>query len=231
MGLFSKKTSGASAKSALSKPSDAREEEFDTRQLLVAMNKRLLSATVMSCGAVLIAVVAVAGLTPIKEVRPYVVRVDDKTGAVQVSRQDEATAFKPGWIHRQFFLRRWAEDLFVINRVLTVQVTDPRAQQFLRGQNAIAQFDAFRKSDATYDRLAKDPSLVRDVEIESLTPVAGTSNSAVATIKLTTRLGGKSLDERRVVTMFWIEIPPKTQEEAVTNPLGIYITDFRVSVG
>lgn len=240
MKLFAKKSTpgrsqsssqeaAVSSRGPLRAPDSAAQREFDTRQMLAAMNAKLLTATTIAVGAALAAVAAVAMLAPLKEVRPYVVKVDDKTGDVRVSERDDVRAFKPQWIHRAFFLRRWVEDLFTINRVLTTQVTDPRAQQFLRGQNAIAQFDAFRKSDATYERLAKDPALVRDVVVESLVPVAGTEGSAVATVRLTTRSGGQSLVERRTVTMFWIEVTPKTQEEAATNPLGLYITDFRVS--
>lgn len=209
------------------KPSDAKATEFDTRQLLAETNRKLLMASIVSGVTALAAVMAVVGLTPLKQSVPYIVTAAP-TGEVKVVAT-ETGRFEPQWIHKEYFLRQWISDLFTINRTLTVQITDPRAQAFLRGNTAIAQFDAFRKADQTYERLAKNPGLVRDVEIESLAPVAGSNNGAVATVKLTTRNGEMVQVEKRLVTVFWVEIPPKNRDEALVNPIGLYITDFKIS--
>jgi hypothetical protein len=62
-----------------------------------------------------------------------------------------------------------------------------------------------------------------------LAPVAGSNNGAVATVKLTTRSGETVQVEKRLITVFWVEIPPRTRDEALVNPIGLYITDFKIA--
>lgn len=220
---------GKKGREMLRKPTDLRSEEFDTRQMLLTVNRRMQKAAIMSAGAALAACVAVLALLPLKKAVPYIVTVNKTTGEVSVPSQDAAVAFNPSWINKAFFLRRWIEDLFTINQYLTVQITDPRAQAFLRGANAIAEFKAFRAEDQTYIRLAKDPTLVRNVKVEDLTPIAGTKNGAVANVELTTIQGGQTTVEHRLITLYWVIIPPQTPEDARINPIGIYVTDFKIS--
>jgi type IV secretory pathway component VirB8 len=213
----------------LTKPTDVRDEEYNTRQMLLNVNRRMQVATVSAALAALAACGALVMLMPLKQTVPYVVNVNRTTGEVTVPQQQSWEKFDPDWMTVSFFLRRWVSDLFTINRYLTAQITDPRAQEFLRGTNAIAEFKEFRAQDQTYLRLAQDPTLVRNVTVKSITPIAGTKNGALADVELTTISGGVSKVEHRLVTLYWIILKPDNPKDAEQNPLGIYITDFRVS--
>jgi len=211
------------------KPTDVRDEEYDTRQMLLNVNRRMQRATIASALAAMTACGALVALMPLKQTVPYVVNVNKTTGEVSVPSQSDWQQFTPNWLSESFFLRRWVSDLFTINQYLTVQITDPRAQAFLRGPNAIAEFKSFRDVDQTYLRLAKNPTLVRNVTVKSLTPIAGTKNGAVADVDLTTISGGTTTTEHRLVTLYWVILKPTDMADAKDNPIGIYITDFRVS--
>lgn len=211
-------------------PTDVRDEEYDTRQMLLNVNRRMQRAVVASSLAAVAACGALLLLMPLKQTVPYVVDVNKTTGEVTVPAQSEWAEFKPDWAIESFFLRRWVSDLFTINQY-TMQTTDPRAQAFLRGSNAIAEFKAFREQDQTYTRLAQNPTLVRNVTVKSLTPIAGTNNGAVADVELTTLSGGNKTVDHRLVTLYWVILKPSDVSEARDNPVGIYITDFRISNG
>lgn len=132
-------------------------------------------------------------------------------------------------MEKSVFLHRWVEDLFAINQYTTVNITNPRAQALLRGQNALAEFNQFRFDDQTLQRLVSDPSLTRDVVVSELTQVAGTSNAAVANVQLTTNQGGQRKVESKLITINFVILPQTDLKEAAVNSIGIYVTDFKIS--
>ncbi len=210
-------------------PIPAKDDEFNTRELLLKLNRRLSSVAVAVGGGVIVLSLTIFVMMPLKRSVPYVVHVNNETGEVFVPQQQVVTQFTPSWANEAFFLRRWLSDLFTINQYLTVQRDDPRAREFIRGRNAIAEYKQFREEDQTFDRLAKDPTLVRDVRVTALTPIAGTKNGAVAEVTLTTRSGGQTTVEHKLVTMYFVLLTPTDQQEIIRNPIGIYITDFKIT--
>lgn len=210
-------------------PIPAKDDEFNTRELLLKLNKRLSSIAVVVGGGVVVLALTIFVMMPLKKSIPFVVHVDNATGEVSVPQQQVMAQFTPTWANEAFFLRRWLSDLFTINQYLTVQQYDPRAREFIRGQNAIAEYAQFRAEDQTFDRLAKDPTLVRDVRVTALTPIAGTKNGAVAEVTLTTRSGGQVKIEHKLVTLYFVVLNPTDPQEIVRNPIGIYITDFKIT--
>jgi type IV secretory pathway component VirB8 len=210
-------------------PNKLPDGELDTRKgyahALGSMSKVAMATSV----AAVCVSLAMMFMMPLKREVPYVVQVNKTTGEVTVPPNQVAEAFNPTWANEAFFLRRWLVDLFTINRYLTVQVYDPRAQAFLRGQNAIAEYQSFRAEDQTFERLVKDPTLIRNVSVDDLTPVAGTRNGAVASVTLTTISGGQTTTQKLLVTLYFALISSTDRAEIDQDPIGIYITDFKIS--
>ena len=213
----------------LSPMSSVARAEFDMRETLLGVNRRLQRAVILSCGAALTASAALMLAMPLKKVVPYVVNVNTTTGEVTAPRQQMSEHFEPAWANESFFVRRWIEDMLTISQHTTVNINAPRAQEFLRGSTAIAEYQNFRASDHTFERMAADTNMVRTIKIENFTPIAGTKNGAVANVTLTTIAGGMTKSSNILLTVYWVILPPQGPEDIDRNPIGLYITDFKVS--
>ena len=208
-------------------PIPVKEEDLSTRQLLLNLNKRLSFATIFLGAAVAGLGVAFSALLPLKETKPYIIEVA-RDGSAVVPAQTEAVAYNPSFDSLTFFLRRWVVDAFTINQYSTVKTLDPRARSFLRGENALGAYRDFLSSDGKFVRMAQDPQMLRDVEILTTTPVAGTDNALIFDVRLVTRAAGVAKEERRMVTVYYEIFPPKNRRDVEINPLGIFVTDFKV---
>lgn len=215
----------------LKSPIPVKDEALGTRELMLTLNKRLAAAAI--AGAVASAMMAgvVVALFPLKESVPYVIEVNKADGSASVPVQTPAIKYNPEFDTVAFFMRRWVQDAFIINQYSTVQTLDPRARLFLRGANAIGVYNDFLKTDQKFELMAKNPTLTRDVEVLAITPIAGTQNGLVADIKLTTRLGGSVQEDRRLVTIYYEIFPPQNRKDVEANPIGIFVTDFKVGGG
>ncbi len=209
-------------------PTDVREEVFDTRQVLLNVNRRMQTAVVASAIAAASAAGSLLFLMPLKKTIPYVIEVNRTTGAVVVPQQQPMAGFLPDARVKLYFVREWIENLLSINQY-TFGTTDPEAQFFLRGKNAIAEFRAFREQDGTYSILTKNPGAVRKVSIQGVTPVAGTQNGVVAQVQTTMLVDGRETTQDWLLTVYWAFIPPQTREDVLKNPIGLWIVDFKVS--
>lgn len=212
-------------------PIPVKDEALGTRELVLTLNKRLASAAIMSAVASVAMALVVVSLFPLKETKPYIIEVNKADGAAYVPPQIEAAKYEPKFDTIAFFLRRWVQDAFTINQYSTVQTLDPRARLFLRGANVIGAYNDFLKTDGKFEKMAADPTLTRDVEIVSVTPIAGTANGALVDTRLTTRAGGTAKEERKLITVYFELFPPENRRDVETNPIGIFVTDFKVGVG
>lgn len=208
-------------------PIPVKDEALGTRELVLMLNKRLAVAAVASAVASVAMAATLFSLFPLKETKPYIIEVA-KDGSAYVPPQAPAAEYKPQTATIEFFLRRWVTDAFTINQYSTVQTLDPRARLFLRGTNAIGAYNDFMRADGKFERMAADPALVRDVEVVSVTPIAGTTNGVIIDTKLTTRSQGEAREERRLVTVYYEFFRPESRKDVEANPIGIFVTDFKV---
>lgn len=209
-------------------PIPVKDDELGTRELLLTLNKRLAVVAVAGGTGIIAMATLFFFLLPLKEIKPYIVEVDKGTGAAYVPPQSEAVLYRPRFDTISFFLRRFVQDAYTINQYNTIQVLDPRAREYLRGNTAISEYADFLKKDQKFERMAKDPSLVRDVAFGSVTPVAGTNNGVIIEVKLTTRSASGTQEERRLVTLYYEIFPPETRRDVEINPIGIFVTDFKI---
>lgn len=212
-------------------PIPVKDEALGTRELVLTLNKRLALTAIMSAVASVAMSVVVISMFPLKEVKPYIVEVNKETGEAYVPQQAEAYKYEAKFDTIAFFLRRWVQDVFTINQYSTVQTLDPRARLFLRGHNVIGAYKDFLKADGKFEKMAADPTLTRDVEVLSVTPIAGTPNGVLIDTRLITRSGGTAKEERKLVTVYFEIFPPNNRKDIETNPIGIFVTDFKVGDG
>lgn len=211
----------------LKSPVPVKDEALGTRELLLTLNKRLASAAIMSAAASVAMALVVVSMFPLKETRPYIIEVA-KDGSAYVPPQTEAAQYSPKFETVSFFLRRWVVDAFTINQYSTVRTLDPRARIFLRGENAIGAYRDFLASDGKFEKMAEDATFTRDVEVLSITPIAGTENGVVVDTKLISRSRGEVKEDRRLVTVYFEFFRPENRRDVEANPIGIFVTDFKV---
>jgi type IV secretory pathway component VirB8 len=203
----------------------AAQAEMETRQLLLALNKRLIGVCLALTAALLFLALGYIFLLPLKEVQPYIVEVDKLTGEARSPAQQSAVKFEPGQDSILFFVSRCIKAQFSIHPQLAKD-NEALALSCLRGDIAINKHKAFREQDQTFARLATEPTLVRDVSIDSITPIAGAQKAVVANITTTTTSRSGTKVEKTLITSFYEMIPPKTAKDRETHPLGLYIVDF-----
>lgn len=215
----------------LKSPNTAKQDELNTRELLLNVNKRMQRIAMLTSVTTIVLGLAIFAMAPLKKTIPYVVQVDKISGEVVAPVQEVAEQYRPDWASKSFFVRRWISDLLTINNYTLATINDPRAQYFLRGRTAIAEFNNFRAQDNTYGKIAKDPAMVRTVKIQNFTPVAGVKNAAVANVVTTTIKDGETTTKNRLVTVYWTIFPLSALSPAdlKKDPIGIYITDFKIS--
>ena len=207
----------------------ARDDDLTTRDMMMRINKRLVSIGVASCLAVFMMAAAIAMMLPMKEMVPYIVEVEKGTGEARVPAQLNAERYVPSEEVRRFFIRRWLIDAFTINQYTMVRENDPRARAMLRGQNALSIYDEQMNRDQKFSLLVRHPAMTRDVTVESLMPVAGTPNAMVANLVLTTRVDGSVTTMRRMVTVYFDVFQLRDRREAEISPVGLFVTDFKVN--
>lgn len=217
------------AKPPIESPATVADKDLDTRSLMASVTTKLSKLAMLNAAGVAFMAFALWVAMPFKQSVPYAITVNKDTGEVAVPKNQSIAQFKPEWANTEFFLRRWIDDMFTVNQYLTVNINDPRAQSMLRGSNAITEYKAFRAQDQTFERLVADPSLVRDVKILTLAPVAGTENGVVASIAMTTHSNGNVTTVTKLLTVYYVFIPSNDIETIRANPIGLYITDFKLS--
>lgn len=213
----------------LTPPATAQTAELDTRQLLLSINSRQ-SKTIWALAGVAIAMgFSIKGLLPLKETVPYVVENNSESGEVRVLPQQALNNFKPTQANVMFFVRRWIRAAFSIQPQLTTSSYQPLALSTLRGKNAIAQYDAFLRTDKALQGVAFDPTMVREVEIQSISPVSGADRAIVANLLLRTTYRGQITEERKFLTLYYEMLPAASATDRETHPIGLYIVDFKLT--
>lgn len=210
-------------------PPSAKNADLDTRQLMQTMFAKQNKMIGGLLAAVIALALALAAAIPLKETKPWVIEQNKLTGEVRVPPQGAVTAFTPSQDNVMFFVRRWIKATWTIQPQLTTSSYQPLALSTLRGKNAIAQYDAMRVNDRVLIKAASDPTLVREVEIESISSVAGAERGVVANLLMRTTSRGQITEERKLLTLYFEILPPKTEVDRDLHPIGLYIVDFKLS--
>jgi len=185
---------------------------------------RFFILSLVAMGLALVAVGALLMLMPLKEVRPWVVEVNTTSGVV--NRPVEVQKITPNVAVVKAELARWVEAVYTIDALRT-----PELYKYANSRSrdkAIGQFTEFRVRERTFERMQKEPGLVREVRVTSV----DASQSGIAFVFLTTveRMGKEVSTAEKTknyrLTLHYQIDPAKSEIELLSNPLGIYVAFF-----
>lgn len=186
------------------------------RMFLVAIVSLLL------CGA---AVVGVVITSQSNIAMPWIVEVNKEVGVV--SRPVRVENISPSGAVIKAELARWVTKVFTIDSIQTPQLMR-EANAMTRGLGT-SQFSEFRMQQNILKRMTEDPSLQRKVSISSI----DVSQTGIAFVFLSTQEAKGTIASAGTntwrVTLRYELIPPRTEQEILVNPLGIYITSMNVT--
>ena len=92
---------------------------------------------------------------------------------------------------------------------------------------ARTEVNDFLSSDNTLERMAQDPSLVRNVALQRITILPSAENVVTAIVRLETlNNSGAPHSVTKTVTLHYVLEPVRSDAEALRNPIGFYVTQF-----
>lgn len=170
------------------------------------------------------AIVLTATLLPLKEVRPWVVEVNPTNGVV--NRPVEVQRIDPNLAVVKAELARWAEAVYAIDPLRTSEAL--RWANARTADKAVGQFGEFRARERIFERINREPEMVREVKVTAV----DVSQKGTGFIFLTTteRLGATPPDPAKTkkyrVTVNYRLVPATQERDLLTNPLGLFVTFF-----
>lgn len=191
---------------------------------LVGGRRMFLLALIMGVVA-LAAVLGMWSLGGSNVAVPWIVEVSREQGVV--SKPVRIENMRPADAFIQAELGKWATKVFTIDSALSNRLFS-EANTWTKGLGT-SQFTEFRVKQNVIDRMTKDPTLQRTVEVQSV----DSSQPGVAFIFLRTQEAyGSNANAARSnfrVTVKYELVPPTTSAEIQANPLGIFITSMNVT--
>lgn len=202
---------------------------WDQDRLASALRSRRLawSAAALATGLAVIATGAVAMLTPLKSTEPFVIRVDQATGAVDVMRglsaedgpvrYDEAVSkyFLGQYVRqREGYLDPAAEDAFRLVSILSAPAEQRRWADLFRGSNP----------DSPQNLYGRDGEAI--ISIRAI----GFINDGVANVRFrrTVRQAQQTVESDWIATIaFTYTRAPMSEPDRLRNPLGFQVTSYR----
>jgi type IV secretion system protein VirB8 len=200
---------------------------FDQDRLIKAERSVRIAWFVAIVASVLaaIAIAAVAGLTPLKTVQPFVVRVDNSTGIVDVVSALTATAGTYDEAVTKYFAARYvraresyvwseAEENFRTVSLLSTQAEQQRFAALYRGSNP-------ESPQSIYGRTAT--ARISIVSISLINPHV----VSVRYIRTVTR-GEDVRTTHWVATLTFAYVnAPMSSTDRLVNPLGFVVSEYR----
>lgn len=202
---------------------------WDQDRLADALRSRRLAWTIatISAGLAATGLVAVVALTPLKTVEPFVIRVDQSTGAVDLARglseasgpvrYEEAVSkyFLARYVRaREGYLDAAAEENFRLVTILSAGPEQRRWADLFRGSNP----------DSPQNLYGRDAEAVISIR------AVGFINPEVANVRFrrTVRRGAQIEDSDWIATLgFTYTRAPLTEADRLRNPLGFQVVSYR----
>ncbi|MDY3246354.1 type IV secretion system protein [Campylobacter sp.] len=204
--------------------------EASIRYLVEQSNKRAWLVAFLAVIISAIAVTAVCLLTPLKSVEPYVIRVDNTTGMVDI-----ITSVNEETLTGNEALDKYFAGLYVKTRegyYFNMLQNDYTLTQILSAPNIAADYVAIYQGENPRQEILKNKVEV-SVDIVSIT-LSNSAGSSVATIRF--NLVSKNLEhgnkttQAKIVTMAYEYNPAllTKEEERLKNPLGFKVITYRI---
>lgn len=200
---------------------------FDQDRLIQVERSARIAWFVAICASVIatVSVFAIVGLTPLKTVEPFVVRVDNATGIVDVvsaltstaGTYDEAVTkyFAAKYVRsREGYVSSEAEDNFKTVALLSTQPEQSRFATMYRGSNPDSPQNIFGRSATSR------------INIVSISLI----NANVASVRYmrTVTRGEDVRTTHWVATLTFSYVnAPMSSTDRLVNPLGFVVSDYR----
>ena len=200
---------------------------FDQDRLIGANRSRRLAWTIAAiAGTVaIVSVAAVAGLTPLKTVEPFVVRVDNSTGIVDV-----VSGLKSGPLDYDEAVRKWFASRYVRSRE---GFTSSEAEENFRNVTLMtapaeqARFVAWfsGRNPESPQNVYGDRATVR-IKVKTISLI-GSNVMQVRYLRTMTR-GDEVNQTHWIATLTYSFVnAPMSEQDRLVNPLGFLVTEFR----
>ncbi|WP_283785334.1 virB8 family protein [Campylobacter jejuni] len=203
--------------------------EASFRYLIEKSNKRAWLIAFISIFIAIISIIAVVLLTPLKTIEPYVIRVDNTTGMVDILTMLDEKEIKANEALDKYFISTYVKaregyyyDLLNQDYLLT---------QLMSSEKVANEYRAWYEGENARDQILKNSN---EVSVQILSIVLGNSNGVkTSTIRakiITKNLNTRGLSEStKVITLSYDYILAKASEEnRILNPLGFKVTNYRI---
>lgn len=124
-----------------------------------------------------------------------------------------------------YFLNQWANNVFDINRS-TIDRTIAQSASIAIG-NANAQLRELRLKDNPWVLLRENADFNRSYKYRSINFIK--DDVALLRFETTTRKAGLAKNVYYAMTITFTRIKPKTRDQVISNPAGLYITNFNIT--
>lgn len=198
---------------------------FEQYGSAIVERNRYFIALFLLALVVMVEGLAIYNMLPLKTVVPYVVKVADN-GSVVTSNVATAN-FVAGDKEISYFLVEWTKNLLTLDK----QLTEHNLKSAMRRTSGVAstQLHEFVNKTQPFVALSDTPDLVRTVDIITM-PTHIADKVAMLRIEMISRTTTQVLPKKRYqVTLRYALSPPQSEQEIMDNPIGLFITDFKLS--
>ncbi|EAJ3493409.1 type IV secretion system protein [Campylobacter jejuni] len=207
----------------------AMDYEASFRYLIDKSNKRAWLIAFVSIFIAIISIVAVVLLTPLKTIEPYVIRVDNTTGMVDILTMLDEKEISSNEALDKYFISQYVKAREGYYYELLNQ--DYLLTQLMSSEKVANEYRAWYEGKNARDQILKNSN---EVNVQILSIVLGNSNGVkTSTIRakiITKNLNTRGLSEStKVITLSYDYILAKASEEnRILNPLGFKVTNYRI---
>ena len=203
--------------------------EASFRYLIEKSNKRSWLIAFISIFIAIISIIAVVLLTPLKTIEPYVIRVDNTTGMVDILTMLDEKEISSNEALDKYFISQYVKAREGYYYELLNQ--DYLLTQLMSSEKVANEYRAWYEGENARDQILKNSN---EVNVQILSIVLGNSNGVkTSTIRakiITKNLNTRGLSEStKVITLSYDYILAKASEEnRILNPLGFKVTNYRI---
>lgn len=188
----------------------------------IEKNRWFLIALVMGAGNLILGY-GYVHLLPLKQIEPYAVQKAE--GGRLVVDESPIGRWTPDKDSLAYHLNQWANDVYDINRS-TIDRTLARSTALVVG-NAVGQLRELRYANNPMVLLRDNLDYTRTYEFKTINFIK--DDVALLRFRTITRTNGAVTENHYAMTVTFTLIKPKTREQLITNPAGLYITNFHAT--
>lgn len=203
--------------------------EASFRYLIEKSNKRAWIIAFVSIFVAIISIIAVVLLAPLKTIEPYVIRVDNTTGMVDILTILDEKEISSNEALDKYFISQYVKAREGYYYELLNQ--DYLLTQLMSSEKVANEYRAWYEGKNARDQILKNSN---EVNVQILSVVLGNSNgvktSTIRTLITTKNLSsGAITQETKVITLSYEYILAKASEEnRILNPLGFKVLTYRI---